>query len=97
MQIGFDVGATKIESVVLKDNGEEVDRSRRDCPKDYITIIQTIKDVVAELEKKHNYVFPVGVCHPGVHSPQTGLVKNAPNCVWIEKKTFSKRSKSNFE
>ena len=90
MQIGFDVGATKIESVILKDNGEEVDRSRRDCPKDYVTIIQTIKDVVAELEKKHNYVFPVGVCHPGVHSPQTGLVKNAPNCVWIEKKPFQK-------
>ena len=90
MQIGFDVGATTIESVILKDNGEEVDRSRRDCPKDYVTIIQTIKDVVAELEKKHNYVFPVGVCHPGVHSPQTGLVKNAPNCVWIEKKPFQK-------
>ena len=90
MQIGFDVGATKIESVILKDNGEEVDRSRRDCPKDYKTIIQTIKDVVAELEKKHNCVFPVGVCHPGVHSPQTGLVKNAPNCVWIEKKPFQK-------
>jgi fructokinase len=90
MQIGFDVGATKIESVILKDNGEEVDRTRRDCPKDYISIIQTIKDVVAELEKKHNYIFPVGVCHPGVHSPQTGLVKNAPNCVWIEKKPFQK-------
>ena len=90
MQIGFDVGATKIESVILKDNGEEVDRSRRDCPNNYISIIQTIKDVVAELEKKHNYVFPVGVCHPGVHSPQTGLVKNAPNCVWIEKKPFQK-------
>ena len=90
MQIGFDVGATKIESVILKDNGEEVDRSRRDCPKDYKTIIKTIKDVVAELEKKHNCVFPVGVCHPGVHSPQTGLVKNAPNCVWIEKKPFQK-------
>ncbi|NQV78133.1 MAG: ROK family protein, partial [Lutibacter sp.] len=27
---------------------------------------------------------------PGVHSPQTGLVKNAPNCVWIEKKPFQK-------
>ena len=52
MQIGFDVGATKIESVILKDNGEEVDRSRRDCPNNYISIIQTIKDVVAELEKK---------------------------------------------
>ncbi|WP_415303100.1 ROK family protein [Candidatus Pelagibacter sp. Uisw_101] len=90
MQIGFDVGATKIESVILKDNGEEVDRSRRDCPKDYKTIIKTIKDVVAELEKKHNHLFPIGVCHPGVHSPQTGLVKNAPNCVWIEKKPFQK-------
>jgi len=71
MQIGFDVGATKIESVTLKDNGEEVDRSRRDCPKDYNAIIKTIKEVVAELEKKHNHV-----SHPGVHSPQTGLVKN---------------------
>ena len=90
MQIGFDVGATKIESVILKDNGEEVDRSRRDCPKDYLKIIQTIKDVVTELENKHNQVFPLGVCHPGVHSPQTGLVKNAPNCVWIEKKPFQK-------
>ena len=90
MQIGFDVGATKIESVILKDNGEEVDRSRRDCPKNYLKIIQIIKDVVTELEKKHNKVFPIGVCHPGVHSPQTGLVKNAPNCVWIEKKPFQK-------
>ena len=90
MQIGFDVGATKIESVILRDNGEEVDRSRRDCPKDYFKIIQTIKDVVTELENKHNQVFPLGVCHPGVHSPQTGLVKNAPNCVWIEKKPFQK-------
>jgi len=90
MQIGFDVGATKIESVILKDNGEEVDRSRRECPKDYISIIQTIKDVVVDLEKKHNQTLPVGVCHPGVHSPQTGLVKNAPNCVWIEKQPFQK-------
>lgn len=90
MQIGFDVGATKIESVILKDNGEEVDRSRRDCPKDYLSIVQTIKDVVVELEKKHNKTLPVGVCHPGVHSPQTGLIKNAPNCVWIEKQPFQK-------
>ncbi|WP_415291005.1 ROK family protein [Candidatus Pelagibacter sp. Uisw_136] len=90
MQIGFDVGATKIESVILKDNGEEIDRSRRDCPKDFISIIQIIKDVVNELEKKHNQKLPVGVCHPGVHSPQTGLVKNAPNCIWIEKQPFQK-------
>jgi fructokinase len=90
MQIGFDVGATKIESVVLKDNGEEADRNRIDCPKNYPSIIRAIKDTVFELEKKYNLTMPVGVCHPGIHSPQTGLVKNAPNCDWIEKKSLQK-------
>ena len=88
MQIGFDVGATKIESVVLKDNGEETNRSRRDCPKDYNQIIQSIKEIVTNIENEFKQTLPVGVCHPGVHSPQTGLVKNAPNCIWIEKKPF---------
>ena len=86
MQIGFDVGATKIESVILKDNGEETNRSRIACPKDYNLIVQSIKEIVFNLEKEFNKTLPVGVCHPGVHSPQTGLVKNAPNCIWIEKK-----------
>ena len=35
MQIGIDVGATKIESVILEDSGKEQYRSRVDCPKDY--------------------------------------------------------------
>ena len=90
MQIGFDVGATKIESVVLKDNGEETNRSRIDCPKDYNLIVQKITEIVSNLEKEFKKTLPVGVCHPGVHSPQTGLVKNAPNCIWIEKKPFQK-------
>ena len=90
MQIGFDVGATKIESVILDDQGNEKHRERTDCPKDYNSIIRVIKDTVKELEKKHIQTFPVGVCHPGVHSPQSGLVKNAPNCIWIEKKPFQK-------
>ena len=90
MQIGFDVGATKIESVVLKDNGEESHRKRRDCPKDYNSIINAIKEIVNNLEKEIKQTLPIGVCHPGVHSPQTGLVKNAPNCIWIEKKPFQK-------
>ncbi len=90
MQIGFDVGATKIESVVLRENGEETHRTRKECPKDYFSIINSIKDTVVNLEKEFNKTLPVGVCHPGVHSPQTGLVKNAPNCMWIEKKPFQK-------
>ena len=90
MQIGFDVGATKIESVVLDKEGTEHFRERRDCPKDYNEIIKLIKNTSFELEKKISQTLQVGVCHPGVHSPQSGLVKNAPNCIWIEKKPFQK-------
>ena len=71
MQIGIDVGATKIESVVLGNNGEESHRSRIDCPKDYSSIIKSIKDIVNKLEKTLNKELPVGVCHPGIHSIQT--------------------------
>ena len=88
MQIGIDVGATKIESVVLEDTGHESHRSRTPCPKDYTSIISTIKDIHEKLQKEFKRELPIGVCHPGVHSPQTGLVKNAPNCFWLEKKPF---------
>ena len=88
MQIGIDVGATKIESVVLEQNGQEKHRSRTSCPKDYLSIINSIKDISKKLEKEFKMELPIGVCHPGIHSPQTGLVKNAPNCYWLEKKPF---------
>ena len=88
MQIGIDVGATKIETVVLEQNGHEKHRSRTACPKDYLSIINTIKNINQKLEKEFKMELPVGVCHPGIHSPQTGLVKNAPNCYWLEKKPF---------
>tara|TARA_B100001057_G_scaffold305062_1_gene305212 strand:- start:336 stop:1238 length:903 start_codon:yes stop_codon:yes gene_type:complete len=88
MQIGIDVGATKIESVVLDNDGKERHRSRTSCPKDYLTIIKTISDISNKLEKEFQRELPIGVCHPGIHSPQTGLVKNAPNCYWLEKKPF---------
>ncbi len=90
MQIGIDVGATKIESVVLDDSGSELKRSRIKSPKNYIKAIQSIKEIVQNLEKQFNTKLPVGVCHPGIHSPQTGLVKNAPNSIWLEKKPFQK-------
>ena len=88
MQIGIDVGATKIETVVLEQNGQEKHRSRTACPKDYLSIINAIKDISQKLEKEFKIELPIGVCHPGIHSPQTGLVKNAPNCYLIEKKPF---------
>ena len=90
MQIGIDLGASKIESVVLDEQGNEKHRQRVDCPKNYNSIIEEIKKIVSEIENKIEKTLPLGVCHPGVHSPQSGLVKNAPNCIWIEKKPFQK-------
>ena len=88
MQIGIDVGATKIESVILEDSGKEQYRSRVNCPKDYNIILKVVKEINDNLEKIFNKNLPIGVCHPGIHSPQTGLIKNAPNCNWLEKKPF---------
>lgn len=90
MQIGIDVGATKIESVVLDEKGNESNRERTECPKDYLQIIRIIKEINEKLEKEFKKELPIGVCHPGIHSPLTGLVKNAPNCYWLEKKPFQK-------
>ena len=45
MQIGIDVGATKIETVVLEHNGQEKHRSRTACPKDYLSKINAIKEI----------------------------------------------------
>ncbi|MDA9617617.1 ROK family protein, partial [Candidatus Pelagibacter sp.] len=88
MQIGIDVGATKIESVVLEKDGQEKHRSRILCPKNYGQIITSIRDIHRQLEQEFKQELPIGVCHPGVHSPQTGLVKNVPNISWLEKKPF---------
>ena len=82
------MGATKIESVVLEEDGNEKHRSRTPCPKDYLSIINVVKHLHQKLEKEFQKELPIGVCHPGIHSPQTGLVKNAPNCNWLEKKPF---------
>ena len=67
MQIGIDVGATKIESVVLEDNGSEHHRSRTSCPKEYDQIVKTVKEINDNLEKTFNKTLPIGVCLSLIH------------------------------
>ena len=59
--------------IIIEEDGNEKHRSRTACPKDYLSIINTIKDIHHKLEKEFQKKLPIGVCHPGVHSPQTGL------------------------
>ena len=89
MQIGIDLGATKIESVLLDEKGSELHRSRKDSPKDYKETIISITESVNFIEKKFKKQFNVGVCHPGSTNLDTGLIQNAFNSPWLNNMKFS--------
>ena len=52
MHIGIDLGATKIESVVLEKDGSELQRNRVDSPKNYQKTLEVITSIVKDIEKK---------------------------------------------
>lgn len=85
-RIGIDLGGTKIESILLDDEGQEMARRRRPTPKDdYRAIVQTIIEMVQELEQGFDCRASVGVGIPGAISPVTDLVKNANTVCLIGK------------
>ncbi|MFP6774665.1 MAG: ROK family protein [Alphaproteobacteria bacterium] len=79
MRIGIDLGGTKIEALVLGDDGSELSRQRVPTPKgDYQSIVMAIRDLVGEvMTGRGGEDIPVGVTIPGTISPATGLIKNA--------------------
>ena len=90
MQIGIDLGATKIESVLLKENGLELHRDRIQSPKNYQKTISDITNIVINIEKKFKKNLNVGICHPGSTNLETGFIQNAFNSPWLNNQTFSK-------
>ncbi len=86
MHVGIDIGATKIESVILKKNGKEIERTRIPCAQNYNKIIKDIKDIVLVLDKKYKRKHKVGVCHPGSIDYTTGLIKNSINAKQLNNK-----------
>ncbi len=65
MRIGIDLGATKIEYVVLDDNNSEIIRQREITPHNYKELLEKISHIIKSLTKKYNQEFNVGICHPG--------------------------------
>ncbi len=88
MQIGIDIGATKIEYVLIDDNGTETIRERQNTPIDYTSTLNSINSIVNLIDHKFNKKFEVGVCHPGSISNETGLLQNAHNSPWLNDKPF---------
>ena len=78
MRIGIDLGGTKIEGIVLGDDGAERARLRVPTPREsYEATLDAVAGVIRELESQAGKECRVGVGHPGAISPATGLVKNA--------------------
>ena len=90
MQIGIDLGASKIESVLLDKDGKEHFRERENSPHNYSETLISITKIVNNIEKKFNNNLEVGVGHPGSINIQTGLLHNANNSPWMNNESFQK-------
>ena len=82
MQIGIDLGGTKIEGIALDAHGRELARERIPTPRAYDVTIAAITALVGRLEVETGQRGTIGVGIPGAVVPDTGLVKNA-NSVWL--------------
>lgn len=83
MRVGIDLGGTKIEAIVLADDGRILARRRVPAPRgDYQATVIALRDLSAAVESEAGGTAPIGVGIPGTISPATGLIKNA-NSTWL--------------
>ena len=90
MRVGVDIGATKIEFVVLDKKNKVIFKKRISTPKSYKKVISDIKLNIRSLDKKFKKKLKVGVCHPGSIDANTGLLKNSTNATWLNNKRLNK-------
>ena len=78
MRIGVDLGGTKIEGVLLDDNGQQIARERVATPAhSYEQVVESIAELVEGLQRKAGGRANVGLGGPGAVSALTGLIKNS--------------------
>jgi fructokinase len=82
MQIGIDLGGTKIEAIALAAEAVVAPPRRIASPRTYDGTLDAIARLVAELEAETGRSGSVGVGIPGVVTRATGRVKNA-NSTWL--------------
>lgn len=77
-RIGIDLGGTKIEGVVLTDDGRFQSRQRVATPAgDYQGTLDAVAGLVDALERQCGQRCAIGVGTPGAISPGSGLLRNA--------------------
>ncbi len=89
MHIGIDLGGTKTESIILDENGKEVERFRKETPKNYNGTLDTLCGLVKYLEEKYKTKCSVGVGTPGALSKETDCIKGG-NSTWLNGRPLKK-------
>ncbi len=78
MKIGIDLGGTKIEGIALSDAGDELFRQRVTTPQgDYSGTLNTLADLISQVETETAEQGSIGICTPGSLSPASGLMRNS--------------------
>jgi len=78
LRMGVDLGGTKIEALVLDENGTEIERERIPTPAgDYQATLHAVACLVTRLEQRVGRSCHVGIGMPGAFSRATGRVKNS--------------------
>ena len=78
-RLGVDLGGTKIEAIILGDQGQIMARRRVATPSDYLAKLDAIRSLVHAIEAEAGVAapLPAGIGHPGSLNPRTGLMRNA--------------------
>jgi predicted NBD/HSP70 family sugar kinase len=77
MRIGIDLGGTKIEGIVLADNGDVAKKIRLSTPgTNYQAIVDSVCELIKALQQQAVTRMSVGVGSPGALAKTTGLMKN---------------------
>lgn len=78
MRIGIDLGGTKIEGIVLGNDGKVLEKLRLPTPAhSYPATVSVLCDVVNSLQEKAGKILTVGIGTPGAISQPSGLMKNS--------------------
>lgn len=81
LNVGIDIGGTKIAGGVVADDGRIVERLRVSTPVDTGALAQAVADMVGDLATRHD-VHAVGVAAAGYIDRTRSVMLHAPNIDW---------------
>ncbi len=82
MQIGVDLGGTKIEAIALDETSAVLYRHRVATPVgDYLGTLNAIAELVLAIEREFDERGSVGIATPGSLSLRTGLIRNSNSTI----------------